>query len=204
MWLGIMKRTCLGLMALGLAVAFPAALVAEEVAVVNVQFGKDKKGRKEFTIGFFEQEAPKTVENFKRLAKKRFYNGMRFHRVFPGVMVQTGDPLSKRKHNDYRLGTGGPGYTLAPEIRHKHEAGAVAMGRLPDPVNPTRASNGSQFYIAVAPNPELDQGYTVFGKVIEGLDVVDTISRAGRDTNDVPSERIVIRSIKLVNRAPAS
>lgn len=195
-----MKRTRFGLMILSLAMALPCGLFAEQAAVVTVQFGKDKKSRQTFTIDLFESEAPRTVENFKRLTKKGFYEGLRFHRVFDGSMVQTGDPLSRRKLNDHRLGTGGPGYTLPAEIRQKHVAGAVAMGRLPDALNPGRASNGSQFFICVTANPALDNAYTVFGRVIEGLDVVDRISRAPSDTNDVPSEKIFIRSIKLVER----
>ena len=171
--------------------------VAQEYAVMKIRFPNDKE-LKRVVIKLHENDAPMTVENFKRLARKRFYNKLTFHRAFPGIMVQTGDPLSKGKDRS-AVGTGGPGYTIPAEIRGKHRKGSVAMARLPDETNPTRRSNGSQFYIALKPMPELDGKYTVFGEVIEGLDILDRISRVSVDTNDNPRQRYEIRSLKILS-----
>lgn len=105
-------------------------------------------------IEFYEDSAPNTVANFKKLARSRFYNGTTVHRAFPHLMIQAGDPLSKRK-GKANIGTGGPGYTLPSEIARKHIAGAVAAARLPDKINPDRRSNGSQFYVTLQPMPNL-------------------------------------------------
>ena len=121
---------------------------------------------------------------------------MSFHRLFAHRLVQTGDPKSRHGESD-RSGTGGPGYTIPAEIRLKLEAGSVAASRLPDSINPTRASNGSQFFVAIEPMPELNGQYTVFGKVTEGLDVLDAISGIPVDSNDFPLDKVVIQSIRL-------
>lgn len=112
--------------------------------------------------------APLTVNNFSFLAEQGFYDGLTFHRVEPGFVIQGGDPLG--------TGTGGPGYTVPAEIELTHVEGAIAMARQGDDVNPARASSGSQFYITLAPTPQLDGSYTVFGQVIAGLDVVKSIA----------------------------
>jgi cyclophilin family peptidyl-prolyl cis-trans isomerase len=169
---------------------------AGEVAVMEIRFPNEKKPKR-VVIDLFEQDAPLTVENFKRLAKKRFYKGVTFHRAFPDTMVQVGDPYSRGKDRSL-VGTGGPGYTLPAEIKRKHRKGAVAMARLPDETNPTRRSNGSQFYVTLKNMPELDGKYTVFGEVVEGLEVLEAISRAAVDTNDNPRSRFTIRSLKFV------
>ncbi len=117
-------------------------------------------------IELYPDVAPHTVENFKKLAKSGFYNGVSFHRYVPGFVIQGGDPSGN--------GTGGPGYTIKAEFNSKkHLAGTVAMARRADP-----DSAGSQFYICLAPTPHLDGQYTVFGQVIEGMDVVMQL-RAG-------------------------
>lgn len=110
------------------------------------------------------QAAPQTVNNFVFLARQGFYDGLTFHRVEPGFVIQGGDPLG--------LGSGGPGYTVPAEIGLSHIEGAIAMARKGDQVNPTRASSGSQFYITLAPQPNLDGNYTVFDQVVEGMGVV--------------------------------
>jgi len=112
--------------------------------------------------------APLTVNNFVFLAEQGFYDGLTFHRVEPGFVIQGGDPTG--------TGGGGPGYTVPAEIQLPHVEGAIAMARLPDEVNPDRASSGSQFYITLAATPFLDGGYTAFGQVIEGMDVVQSIA----------------------------
>jgi peptidyl-prolyl cis-trans isomerase B (cyclophilin B) len=119
-------------------------------------------------IEFFADDAPKTVENFVTLAKKGFYNGLTFHRIEPNFVVQGGDPKGD--------GTGGPGYKIKAEFnKNKHERGAVAMARSNDP-----DSAGSQFYIVLAPANFLDGKYTVFGKVVSGMNIVDNIKKGDK------------------------
>ena len=114
--------------------------------------------------------APVSVASFLHLARTKFYDGTRFHRVVPGFVVQGGDPKSKNA-NAPDVGTGGPGYYLPSEFSDRlHETGTVAMARSQSPT-----SGGSQFYICLEPQPSLDGQYTVFGKVISGMDVVNTI-----------------------------
>lgn len=173
-------------------------LRADEVALMTIHIGK-QKALQRVALEFDEAAAPGHVENFKKLARHKFYNGLAFHRVFPHLLVQTGDPLSRKKERS-RVGTSGPGYTLPPEIRRKHTKGAVAAARLPDKINPSRMSNGSQFYICLAPMPNLDGQYTVFGNVLYGLDVLDAMSTQPVDSNDYPVERIYIRTLKIIPR----
>lgn len=171
---------------------------ADDVALLTLRLGKDKTPR-QVAIEFYEADAPQTVENFKKLARKGFYNGLAVHRAFPGVLVQMGDPLTKRKDRT-KVGTGGPGYTMPPEIRRKHTKGAVAAARLPDKINPARLSNGSQFYVCLQPIASYDGQYTVFGHVLWGLDTLQQVSDLPVDTNDNPVERVEIKSLKIVPR----
>ena len=180
-----------------LLVLATASVRADEVALLEFQF-KDKT-RRTAAIELHPGEAPRTVENFKELARDGFYDGCAVHRAFPGTLVQMGDPLSKKKDRS-KVGTGGPGYTTPAEIRRKHTKGAVATARLPDRVNPQRHSNGSQFYICLTPQPQLNGQYTVFGTVIQGMDVLELISNKPTDTNDYPVERIILRRVKMVPR----
>jgi len=149
-----------------------------DVGTITTRFG-------EIVIRFYEDEAPRHAENFKNLARKGFYDGTTFHRVIPTFIIQGGDPLSKDedRSND---GSGGPGYTLPAEIYHPHRRGSVAAARSPDEVNPERRSSGSQFYICVAPVPQLDGQYTVFAEVVRGMVVVDRIAGVPTDENDNP------------------
>ncbi len=122
----------------------------------------------EIWIELFPEDAPKTVESFVALARRGFYDGLTFHRVVPGFVVQGGDPQGD--------GSGGPGYRLKAEFnQRRHVRGTVAMARAQDP-----DSAGSQFYICFGPQPHLDGQYTVFGQVVEGMDVVDRIQRGDR------------------------
>lgn len=187
----------LTLAALGILV--PAAH-ADDVAVLRIKNGNQIQ---RVIIEFYEDSAPNTVANFKKLAKSRFYNGTAVHRVFPHLMIQTGDPLSKRK-SAFGVGTGGPGYTLPPEIARKHIAGAVAAARLPDKLNPARVSNGSQFYVTLQPMPNLDGQYTVFGHALEGMAALDAISQVRTDTNDSPVNPVIIESVHIVPRGAAT
>lgn len=122
---------------------------------------KTEKGT--IVFKFFKDGAPNTVDNFIKLARKGFYNGLTFHRVEPNFVIQGGDPSGD--------GTGGPGYTIKAEFNsHPHLKGSVAMARAMDP-----DSAGSQFYICLDKQPFLDGKYTVFGQVTEGMDVVEKI-----------------------------
>jgi len=116
------------------------------------------------------EKAPLTSTNFINLINNGFYNGLTFHRVVPNFVIQGGDPLGN--------GTGGPGYTVKGEVDNSllHSEGSLAMARTGDQVNPQRRSSGSQFYITLADVHQLDGQYTVFGKVIEGMDVVKKIA----------------------------
>jgi peptidylprolyl isomerase/peptidyl-prolyl cis-trans isomerase B (cyclophilin B) len=155
-----------------------------QVVVLQTSMGK-------MVIELDDFAAPKTCKNFRELIADGFYNNTVFHRVIPHFIIQGGDPKSKSSAvNRDTYGLGGPGYTLPPEIALKHDRGAVAMARLPDELNPKRESNGSQFYICLAPCPSLDDQYTVFGHVIEGMEVADAIADQARDKRDNPIKRI--------------
>jgi len=173
-------------------------LRADEVALMEIKFA-NKKALSPVAIEFYDADAPATVANFKKLAKKKFYDGINFHRAFPATLVQVGDPYS-RSRDKSRVGTGGPGYTLNPEIRRKHTLGAVAMARLPDKINPSRVSNGSQFFVCLKPMPEYDGQSTVFGHVIMGMDTLTEISNLPVDTNDAPTEKVTIKSLRIIPR----
>ncbi len=172
------------------------AAETDQVAVIETKFGK-------IVIEFYEQDAPKTVANFIKLAKAGFYDGTTFHRVIPGFMIQGGDPLSKTDPRGPRVGTGGPGYTVEAEIKREHKRGSVATARQGDEVNPDRRSSGSQFFINVKDNDFLNGGYTVFGNVIAGMDVVDKIVNVPRDSRDNPLEKVAMTKVFITTRAEA-
>lgn len=169
---------------------------------------KDKKDSKEsntvimktsmgdMEIELFEKDAPLHVANFKKLVKSGFYEGLTFHRVIPNFMIQGGDPNSKDgdRSND---GQGGPGYTIPAEIKAKHEKGSLAAARLGDAVNPKKESSGSQFYIVTGEASHLDGQYTVFGKVVKGLDVALKIQDVKKDAADNPIEKVTINKVSF-------
>jgi cyclophilin family peptidyl-prolyl cis-trans isomerase len=129
--------------------------------------------------------APKTVNSFVFLAKEGFYDGVIFHRVIPGFMIQGGDPTG--------TGSGGPGYSLPAEFNEtKHVRGILSMARTQDP-----NSAGSQFFVMHATAPHLDNQYTVFGKVTKGEEVIDKIVNAPKDGNDRPNNPVKIKTIKI-------
>jgi cyclophilin family peptidyl-prolyl cis-trans isomerase len=166
---------CPGLLALALATLWLTGSALAQDAAKGAVITMQKGG--EIRIEFFPADAPKTVENFVKLSGEGFYDGQLFHRVEPKFVVQTGDPQSKTlKPGDPKLGTGGPGYTIKAEFNKRpHERGVVAMARTSDP-----DSAGSQFYITLAPANFLDGKYTVFGKVVSGMEVVDSIKVGDR------------------------
>jgi cyclophilin family peptidyl-prolyl cis-trans isomerase len=156
---------------------------------------KTNKGEIKFST--YDADAPKTVENFITLAQKGFYDKTRFHRVIKNFMIQGGDPLSKDDSKRSEWGTGGPGYTIPAEIKRKNTRGTVATARQGDQVNPKRDSSGSQFYINTVDNISLDGGYTVFGEVIEGMDVVDKIGNTATASSDQPAEDIIVEKVTV-------
>ena len=190
------------LAAISLTTSAMAATLGPDVAIMEIRMGKEKQTR-QVILGLHDESAPYTVENFKTLVRKKFYNGLRFHRIFPNSFVQTGDPSSRRGQTE-KTGTGGPGYTLPAEIKLKHNKGAIAMARLPDKINPAKNSNGSQFYVCLTPLTKLDGQYTVFAQVLEGLDVLEAISKEPTNSNDFPLPKIVIKSIVLQPRDTTS
>jgi peptidyl-prolyl cis-trans isomerase B (cyclophilin B) len=154
-------------------------------AVISTKFG-------EMHLKFYPDDAPRHVENFLSLAKMGFYNGLTFHRIVPGWLIQGGDPLSKNPDRSLH-GTGDPGYSLPPEPSDRpHKRGAVSMAKMPRESNSTRDfnDNGSQFFICVVDSSGLDRRYSVFGEITRGLDIVDKIVALPRDENDNPLERI--------------
>lgn len=132
-------------------------------------------------VKLFAKEAPLSVTNFIQLAKGGFYEGLTFHRVEPGFVIQGGDPDGN--------GSGGPGYTVPAEIGLPHLKGALAWARTGDQVNPERRSSGSQFYITLEATPFLDSGYTVFGQTIDGMNVVEQIRKGDKIKSIVIEEK---------------
>jgi cyclophilin family peptidyl-prolyl cis-trans isomerase len=165
----------------------PAALTAGLPA--EKTFAKFDTSKGNFTIQLFSQRAPGTVKNFVQLAQKGFYDGLAFHRVIDGFMIQGGDPNGN--------GTGGPGYTIAdefsPDLRHD-APGILSMA------NAGPNTGGSQFFITLAKTPWLDGKHAVFGKVVDGLAVVQAIGKVATGPQDRPVEKVVIRKITIEER----
>jgi len=203
--------------------------VQKEVAVLETSLGK-------IALNFYDNDAPKHVENFKKLAKEGYYNGTTFHRVIQNFMIQGGDPNSK-DNNPANDGLGGPTYTIEAEIKRFHTRGALAAARQGDEVNPKKRSSGSQFYIVqngamtlnqlkglemqmkaakgsgfeftqeqidlyttIGGAPFLDGDYTVYGEVVEGMDVVDKIAAVPKDRRDRPFENVLVKNITFETR----
>lgn len=147
-------------------------------------------------------ETPKHRDNFIKLVSENYYDGVLFHRVIDGFMIQTGDPLTKDPSMAAMYGTGGPEYTIPAEFVPSltHKKGALAAARRGDAANPKKESSGSQFYIVQDAEScaGLDGSYTVFGETIDGLDVVDSIASVETDRRDRPVEDIRIITIKRV------
>ena len=184
------------LLTIGAAMAFAAPKVqkptpptkeeltkyATAKATITTKFGK-------IVVKFFPDLAPMHVKNFITLAEAGFYNGTPFHRVIPGFMIQGGDPSGN--------GSGGPGYTIDAEFSKtkKHTAGILSMARTSNP-----NSAGSQFFIMVADSQHLDGQYSIFGEVVEGMDVVNKIVSTPRDPRDKPLERVDMTEVTVAYR----
>ena len=158
-----------------------------EIAVIKTTAG-------EMVIEFWPDVAPKTVENFKKLAKEGFYDGTAFHRVIKGFMIQGGDPLTKDASKEARWGTGDPGYKVKAEFNERsHTRGVLSMARSQDP-----DSAGSQFFICHGNPTFLDRQYTAFGKLIKGDDVLEKIATTPTHPPDRPNTRQGVESVKIV------
>ncbi|WP_404452109.1 peptidylprolyl isomerase [Virgibacillus necropolis] len=159
----------------------------QENPIVTITMENDK----EIKIELYPDKAPNTVNNFISLVKEGFYDGLIFHRVIPEFMIQGGDPKGN--------GTGGPGYSIKGEFSSngfendlKHERGVISMARSSDP-----DSAGSQFFIMVKASPNLDGKYAAFGKVVEGMEVVDAIVSVERNAADKPIEEQRMKNVKV-------
>ncbi len=167
-----------------------------KLAVMEVSFGG---ATEEVMFELYPQDAPMTVSNFMDNCETDAYKGLAFHRAIEGFIVQTGDPLTSDEGTRDRWGTGGDAKSVPAEIKRRHAKGSVAMGRRGDKVNPSRKSNGYQFYFALGNYSALDGKYTVFGQVVSGIEVLEKIGKMPVDSNDCPVARIEIKSLKVVD-----
>ena len=160
-----------------------------EIAIISTTEG-------DMVVEFWPEVAPKTVENFKTLARKGFYDGTCFHRVIKGFMIQGGDPLTKDPAKEATWGSGDPGYKIDAEFNdHPHVRGVLSMARSNDP-----NSAGSQFFICHGNPTFLDHQYTTFGKLIQGDDVLEKIATSPTHPGDRPVKKVGLTSVKIVPR----
>ena len=177
-----MKKSLFLILALALCATGIAQAEGEDVVKIKIETNMG-----DIYADLDAKDAPKTVENFTTLAKKGFYDGIIFHRVIPGFMIQTGDPTG--------TGMGGPGYKFndefSPNLKHD-KAGVLSMA------NAGPNTNGSQFFITDAPTPHLNNRHSVFGQVTQGLDVVKKIANAPTDGNDKPKTEIKMTKVTVL------
>ena len=163
-----------------------------EIAIIKTTEG-------EMTLEFWADVAPKTVENFKKLARSGFYDGTCFHRIIKGFMIQGGDPLTKDPSKEHSWGTGGPGWQIKAEFNErKHQRGVISMARSSSP-----DSAGSQFFICDGDASFLDRQYTAFGKLVKGEDVLvkiasTSVGASGSGEASKPLKRIGVVSVSIV------
>jgi cyclophilin family peptidyl-prolyl cis-trans isomerase len=161
-------------------------LQTANTGIITTNFGDIK-------VEFYPEYAPKTVENFRELTNGGFYDGLIFHTIVPNFVIQGGDPNTRDMSNRTRWGTGGPGWNIKAEFnKNKHSRGTLSMARSQDP-----DSAGSQFFIVLKDSNFLDGQYTVFGKVISGMDVVDKIASLKTDSADAPIDTEKAKMIKV-------
>ena len=186
-------------LSVGVAAAQPSQAQPKEKKLQPGTYARFVTTEGDFTVKLFEKEAPKTVANFVGLAEgtidpatgkpgksKPFYNGLTFHRIISGFMIQGGDPLGN--------GTGGPGYKFADEFNSKlrhSKAGILSMA------NAGPNTNGSQFFITLAPTPHLDNHHSVFGEVVEGMDIVKKIGAVKTLPGDRPAKPVIMKTVTI-------
>ncbi len=155
----------------------------------NLYFNVEVEGFGLVVVKLFTEDAPKNVTNVANLGISGFYDGLTFHRIIEGFVVQGGDPEG--------TGNGGPGYDVAAEIGRLHDKGCMAMARESDDVNPDRLSSGSQFYFCLEPLAKLDGKYTVIGQIVEGLDVMEAMGKVPTDQDDKPLEDVIMKKVTV-------
>lgn len=164
---------------------------AKEVAIIKTTAG-------EMVVELWPEVAPKTVENFKSLANRQFYDGTAFHRIVKGFMIQGGDPLTKDPGQERSWGTGGPGHTIKAEFNDRsHQRGVISMARSSDP-----DSAGSQFFICLADASFLDRKYTAFGQLVRGDEVLEKIGNtpvamSNSGERSKPLSRVGVETIRI-------
>lgn len=165
-------------------------VIMKSIGTITTSFG-------DIEIDLYSHVAPRTVENFKKLARSGFYDTSLFHRIVPGFVIQGGDPESKDTSNRSKWGTGGPGWNIEAEFnKTSHSRGVLSMARSKDP-----DSAGSQFFIVLKDSKFLDGQYTVFGKVVAGMDeVVDKIAALDTDSADAPLDDGKAKMLKVTVR----
>jgi len=172
----------------------PEEVAEEPVFKISTSMG-------DITVKLYK-ETPLHRDNFVKLARSGYYDGMLFHRVIRDFMIQGGDPFTKQEGKEAQYGTGGPNYTIPAEIvaGKTHKKGALAAARRGDNVNPEKASSGSQFYLVQSEEgcKHLDGQYTIFGETISGLDVIDKIASVATNNRNLPLEPVKIISVKEV------
>jgi len=166
--------------------------LSEDALPDDMIFRVEVKDYGTIDVKLYTQDAPKNITNIANLAIEGFYDGLTFHRVAAGFVVQGGDPKGN--------GMGGTGYTVAAEIKHKHEKGCMAMARKPDQINPKQESSGCQFYFCLDKLDELDGAYTVVGQIVEGMDVLEEIGKAPTNKKDKPKKKIVMTKVTILSR----
>ena len=158
------------------------------IIIIETNFGK-------ISLELLHELAPEHVRNFTKLVEEGFYDATLFHRVIPGFMIQGGDPNTKDINLKNQWGVGGPGYNIKAEFNSRsHLRGIVSMARSQDP-----NSAGSQFFIITSDSTFLDREYTVFGQVIDGMDVADKIVNLPRDQNDCPKQEAKMMKVTISN-----
>jgi len=166
--------------------------LSEDALPASLFMSFDVEGFGVIVVEMYVKDAPKNVTNVANLAIGGFYDGLTFHRVVPGFVVQGGDPEG--------TGEGGPGYDVEAEIGRLHEKGCMAMAREPDEVNPTKMSSGSQFYFCLDALTKLDGNYTVIGRIVEGLDVMEKLGAVETGDDERPRTMLVMKKVSVLTK----
>lgn len=175
----------------------PPAAESSSSAVMTVEINGQKR---KVVIQLDAATAPRAVANFKKLSNAGFYNGLAFHRAIQGYLVQAGDPTTRTDDTRDTWGLSDAGYKLPPEPRGKITRGAVAMARTNEAIRRgDKQSSGSQFFVMLRSDAKLDGNYTVFGRVTQGIEALEAIAAMTVDTNDCPTRRYEIKSVRLVS-----
>ena len=193
----ILRMSLLALITMGLLISCGKKEASPEVA--EDTYVKMETSFGHIIIDLYEEETPLHAANFKNLAETGEFEGIYFHRIIPGFVVQGGDPNTRDNTDRSDDGVGGIGERIPAEIGQPHLRGTLGAARQSDAMNPDRMSSGSQFYFCLSRLAQLDGAYTVFGKVVEGMDIVDKMATVERDRGDNPLEPIFIEKTSLIS-----